>query len=397
MKETVLVTGGAGYIGSHTAVELIQAGFDVVIADNLSNSDLQAVEGVRRITGAEVPFEQIDCCDLQAMRRLFERHEFRSVIHFAASKAVGESVAEPLKYYRNNLLSFLNVVELMCDFGRPNILFSSSCTVYGEPDAQPVTEQTPRKPATSPYGNTKQISEDILRDAVAAHPGLRGIALRYFNPIGSHPSALIGELPRGVPQNLVPYVTQTAAGIRECLSIAHLGITGHSTALDTLFREYKKELGLEEAEEAKADDHYEILSQPKAASLDELAGSDVLPRMNPVMDMVRGGMLKFHVDIHAFDMGDRKTPLLVHQQEGEWVVSLGNETALHHWYCEDGTAAQVGEDTENILILITGFAPNRNKVAAARNELARRMKSAFDRSVEVGWLEAGTHEFTASI
>ena len=216
MKETVLVTGGAGYIGSHTAVELIQAGFDVVIADNLSNSDLQAVEGVRRITSAEVPFEQIDCCDLQAMRRLFERHEFRSVIHFAASKAVGESVAEPLKYYRNNLLSFLNVVELMCDFGRPNILFSSSCTVYGEPDAQPVTEQTPRKPATSPYGNTKQISEDILRDAVAAHPGLRGIALRYFNPIGSHPSALIGELPRGVPQNLVPYVTQTAAGIREC-------------------------------------------------------------------------------------------------------------------------------------------------------------------------------------
>ena len=219
MKETVLVTGGAGYIGSHTAVELIQAGFDVVIADNLSNSDLQAVEGVRRITSAEVPFEQIDCCDLQAMRRLFERHEFRSVIHFAASKAVGESVAEPLKYYRNNLLSFLNVVELMCDFGRPNILFSSSCTVYGEPDAQPVTEQTPRKPATSPYGNTKQMCEDILRDSLAAYEGLKGIALRYFNPIGAHPSALIGELPRGVPQNLVPYITQTAAGIRECLSV----------------------------------------------------------------------------------------------------------------------------------------------------------------------------------
>ena len=212
MKETVLVTGGAGYIGSHTAVELIQAGFDVVIADNLSNSDLQAVEGVRRITGAEVPFEQIDCCDLQAMRRLFERHEFRSVIHFAASKAVGESVAEPLKYYRNNLLSFLNVVELMCDFGRPNILFSSSCTVYGEPDAQPVTEQTPRKPATSPYGNTKQISEDILRDAVAAHPGLRGIALRYFNPIGAHESGLIGEDPNGIPNNLVPYIAKVAVG-----------------------------------------------------------------------------------------------------------------------------------------------------------------------------------------
>ena len=219
MKETVLVTGGAGYIGSHTAVELIQAGFDVVIADNLSNSDLQAVEGVRRITGAEVPFEQIDCCDLQAMRRLFERHEFRSVIHFAASKAVGESVAEPLKYYRNNLLSLMNVVDLMREHGRRNIVFSSSCTVYGEPDSLPVTERAPRKPATSPYGNTKQISEDILRDAIAAYGDLRGIALRYFNPIGAHPSALIGELPRGVPQNLVPYVTQTAAGVRECLSV----------------------------------------------------------------------------------------------------------------------------------------------------------------------------------
>lgn len=179
-------------------------------------------------------------------------------------------------------------------------------------------------------------------------------------------------------------------------ALAHLHMKG-TTAISSLFKEYKKELGIEEEEEAKAGDDYEILSQPKAASLDELAGSDVLPRMNPVMDMVRGGMLKFHVDIHAFDMGDRKTPLLVHRQEGEWVVSLGNETALHNWYCENGTAGQVGEETENILILITGFAPNRNKVAAARNELARRMKSAFDRSVEVGWLEAGTHEFTASI
>lgn len=219
MKETVLVTGGAGYIGSHTAVELINAGFDVVIADNLSNSDLQAVEGIRRITGHEIPFEQVDCCDREAFKRLFERYEFCSAIHFAASKAVGESVEQPLKYYRNNLTSFLNLVELMRDFQRPNILFSSSCTVYGEPDKQPVTEQTPRKPATSPYGNTKQMCEDILRDSIAAIPEMRGIALRYFNPIGAHPSALIGELPRGVPQNLLPYVTQTAAGIRECLSI----------------------------------------------------------------------------------------------------------------------------------------------------------------------------------
>ena len=218
-KSCVLVSGGAGYIGSHTAVELISAGYDVVIVDNLSNSDIDAVEGVRRITGVDVPFEKADCCDRDAFARVFEKYDFDSVIHFAASKAVGESVSKPLEYYRNNLMSFMNVIGLMREYGRQNIVFSSSCTVYGEADVLPVTEQTPRKPATSPYGNTKQIYEDILRDAVAAHPGLRGILLRYFNPIGSHPSALIGELPRGVPQNLVPYVTQTAAGIRECLSI----------------------------------------------------------------------------------------------------------------------------------------------------------------------------------
>ena len=218
-KETVLISGGAGYIGSHTAVELIAAGYDAVIIDNLSNSEAAAVEGVRRITGVDVPFERVDTCDEAALRRVFEKYDFGSVIHFAAYKAVGESVAEPLKYYRNNLASFMNVCALMKEFGRPNILFSSSATVYGEPDTLPVTEQTPRKPATSPYGNTKQMAEDILHDCCAAYEGLHGIALRYFNPIGAHPSALIGELPRGVPQNLVPYITQTAAGLRECLSI----------------------------------------------------------------------------------------------------------------------------------------------------------------------------------
>ena len=218
-KQCVLVSGGAGYIGSHTAVELIGAGFDVVIVDNLSNSDRNAVEGVRRITGVEVPFVEADCCDRAAFRKVFEQYEFDSVIHFAASKAVGESVLEPMKYYRNNLTSFMNVIDLMREFGRQNIVFSSSCTVYGEPEKQPVTERTPRKPAESPYGNTKTMCEDILRDSLKAYDGLKGIALRYFNPIGAHPSALIGELPRGVPQNLVPYITQTAAGIRECLSV----------------------------------------------------------------------------------------------------------------------------------------------------------------------------------
>ena len=215
-KQCVLVAGGAGYIGSHTTVELIAAGYDVVIADNLSNSEMRAVEGVRKITGIEVPFVQVDCCDREAFRKVFEQYDFDSAIHFAASKAVGESVEKPMLYYRNNLTS---LIDLMHEFGRHNIVFSSSCTVYGEPDKQPVTEQTPRKPATSPYGNTKQMSEDILRDSMKAFAGMKGIALRYFNPIGAHPSALIGELPRGVPQNLVPYVTQTAAGIRECLSV----------------------------------------------------------------------------------------------------------------------------------------------------------------------------------
>lgn len=219
MKRCVLVTGGAGYIGSHTAVELVEAGYDVVLVDNLSNSDEAAVEGVRQITGVEIPFEKVDCCDREAFEQVFRKYRFDAVIHFAASKAVGESVEKPLMYYRNNLFSFVNVLELMNKYGCQNIVFSSSATVYGEADVQPVTELSPRKPATSPYGNTKQMCEDILRDAVTANEEMKGIALRYFNPFGAHPSALIGELPRGVPNNLVPYITQTAAGIRECLSV----------------------------------------------------------------------------------------------------------------------------------------------------------------------------------
>ena len=218
-SKSVLVAGGAGYIGSHTVVELINAGYEVVVVDNLSNSDISSLEGINKITGVKPTFYNVDCCDKGALSEVFKRHDFNSVIHFAAFKAVGESVEQPAKYYRNNLLSLMNVLELMVEYGRRNVVFSSSATVYGDADVLPVTEETPRKPATSPYGNTKQMSEDILRDSVRANSSLRGIALRYFNPIGAHPSALIGELPRGVPNNLVPYITQTAAGIRECLSI----------------------------------------------------------------------------------------------------------------------------------------------------------------------------------
>ncbi len=190
---------------------------------------------VEKIVGRKITFEEVDTCDKAALRGVFERHQFNTVIHFAAYKAVGESMSEPLKYYQNNLVSYMNILEMMKEFNRPNILFSSSATVYGDAEVLPVTEQTPRQPATSPYGNTKQIAEDILRDCCRAYEGMYGIALRYFNPIGAHPSALIGELPRGVPNNLVPFITQTAAGIRECLSVFG---DDYDTADGTCLRDY---------------------------------------------------------------------------------------------------------------------------------------------------------------
>ena len=219
-KKTVLVSGGAGFIGSHVTVELIEAGYDVVVADNFSNCDMTCFEGVQKIIGRKLPLEKMDFCDAAAAKAIFKKYPIDAVIHFAAFKAVGESVEQPLKYYKNNLVSFMNVLEAAEEAGGCNVLFSSSATVYGEPEKVPVTEMTPRQPATSPYGNTKTMCEDILQDTVKASNGkLKGILLRYFNPIGAHPSALIGELPRGVPNNLVPFITQTAIGKRECLSV----------------------------------------------------------------------------------------------------------------------------------------------------------------------------------
>jgi len=235
MKKTVLVSGGAGFIGSHVTVELYQAGYDVVIADNMSNCDKTNYNGVCRILGVELPFVEMDFCDKAAVEKLFGEHKIDAAIHFAAFKAVGESVSDPLMYYRNNLTSFLNLLQTAREKGGCNILFSSSATVYGEPEKSPVTEQTPRQDATSPYGNTKQMCEDFLRDCVKAYPGINGIALRYFNPIGAHPSALIGELPRGVPNNLVPFITQTAIGKRECLSVFG---NDYPTADGTCLRDY---------------------------------------------------------------------------------------------------------------------------------------------------------------
>jgi UDP-glucose 4-epimerase len=216
----VLVTGGTGYIGSHTVVELQNEGFEVIIVDNLSNSNIDVLNGIEKITGIRPAFENIDCVDYVSMDRMFEKHGgIDAIIHFAASKAVGESVQKPLLYYRNNLVSLINILQLMPIHKIKNFVFSSSCTVYGQPDILPVTEDAPIKPAQSPYGNTKQIGEEIIHDTIHANPCYQSIILRYFNPIGAHPTAEIGELPNGVPNNLLPFVTQTAIGLRKQLQV----------------------------------------------------------------------------------------------------------------------------------------------------------------------------------
>ena len=219
-KERILVTGGTGYIGSHTVVELQQAGYSVVIIDNLSNSNISVLDGIERITAIRPDFVEGDCTDIDTLRKLFTDYPgIKGIINFAASKAVGESMQKPSLYYRNNLDTLLNLLDLMGPEGVKGIVFSSSCTVYGEPDVNPVTEKSPIKKATSPYGNTKQISEEIITDVIVAGAPFKAILLRYFNPVGAHPSAEIGELPNGVPQNLIPYLTQTAIGIRKELSV----------------------------------------------------------------------------------------------------------------------------------------------------------------------------------
>ena len=218
----ILVTGGTGYIGSHTTVELMQQGYDVVIVDNLSNSNADVLDGIEAILGTRPPFEHVDCNDAIAMADVFTRYpDIVGVIHFAASKAVGESVEQPLMYYRNNLMSLVTLLEQMKAHNVHNIVFSSSCTVYGQPTPEhlPVDETAPIQVALSPYGNTKQINEEIIRDEAHADKSLQATILRYFNPIGAHPSAMIGELPNGVPQNLLPFVTQTAIGLRKELKV----------------------------------------------------------------------------------------------------------------------------------------------------------------------------------
>lgn len=232
--QKILVTGGTGYIGSHTVVELISAGYEPIIVDNLSNSSSKILDQIAEITGVKPTFFNLDLCDEQAVKDFFATHAIQNIIHFAAYKAVGESVAEPLKYYRNNLFSLVNLLNY-CGDNHVNFVFSSSCTVYGQPDVLPVTEDAAVKPAQSPYGNTKQIAEEILEETAAVKKNLKVSSLRYFNPVGAHASAKIGELPMGVPQNLVPFITQTASGKREKLTVFG---TDYATADGSCVRDY---------------------------------------------------------------------------------------------------------------------------------------------------------------
>ena len=238
MKQTILVTGGTGFIGSHTTVELQQAGYNVVIIDNLSNSKVEVLDGIEKITGIRPAFENVDLRDFDATEKVFAKYpDIEGIIHFAASKAVGESVQKPLLYYRNNIVSLVNLLELMPKYNVKGIIFSSSCTVYGQPTPEnlPVTENAPIQPALSPYGNTKQVNEEIIRDFIHSGASIKSIVLRYFNPIGAHPSALIGELPNGVPMNLIPFVTQTAIGVRKELKIFG---NDYNTSDGTCIRDY---------------------------------------------------------------------------------------------------------------------------------------------------------------
>jgi UDP-glucose 4-epimerase len=243
MSKNILVTGGAGFIGSHTVVALVEAGFNPIIIDDFSNSEASVLAGLRNILGRDIPCYAQDCNQFSLLRSIIRDHQISGVIHFAAFKAVGESMEEPLAYYQNNLGSLITLIDAMLAEGITNLIFSSSCTVYGNPDHPPVTELTPIKPATSVYGNTKQIGEEIIRDVCAAKP-LKAISLRYFNPVGAHPSAEIGELPRGIPNNLVPYMTQTAAGLRKQLTIFG---GDYPTTDGTCIRDYIHVMDLAEA------------------------------------------------------------------------------------------------------------------------------------------------------
>lgn len=323
----VLVTGGTGYIGSHTVVELINSGFSVVVVDNLSNSSAESIDGIERITGVRPAFVEADCADYNQMATVFATYpNIDSAIHFAALKAVGESVSKPLEYYQNNIVSLINLLALMGNQGG-NIVFSSSCTVYGQPDVLPVTEQAPYKPALSPYGNTKKIAEDILCDTVYANSKLKVIALRYFNPIGAHPSAEIGELPLGKPDNLVPFITQTAAGVREKLQVFG---NDYNTPDGTALRDYFHVTDLAKAHVAALKRMLEGRSQKGFETFNVGAGNPV-----SVLDIIKSFEKVSGVKLNYELVGRREGDIekvwadtTVAQRELGWKVESSLDEAL---------------------------------------------------------------------
>lgn len=260
MGKNILVTGGAGYIGSHVSVRLHEEGYNPIILDNFSNSEKSVLDGLKEITGKQFKCYEGNILDSSLLDKIFQENEISGIIHFAAKKAVGESVLEPLMYYKENVAGLVSVLEATAKHGVSNLVFSSSCTVYGQPEKLPVTEKSPIQPANSPYGNTKQVGEEIIADTVNSGKNIKSIALRYFNPIGAHESSLIGELPLGVPQNLVPFITQTAAGIREELTVFG---DDYDTSDGTCIRDYIHVMDL-------ADAHVQCLKYLEAQKTDRL-------------------------------------------------------------------------------------------------------------------------------
>jgi UDP-glucose 4-epimerase len=294
MKKKILVTGGTGYIGSHTTVELIGEGFDVIIIDNLCNSEADVADKIHLITGVKPLLEVLDLCNEEKLDKFIKKHQdISAVIHFAAYKAVGESVNKPLDYYRNNILSLVNLMAVMKRYGIPDLVFSSSCTVYGQPVKLPVNENAPLQPATSPYGNTKQIGEAIISDTTISDIDIEAISLRYFNPIGAHPSALIGELPRGVPENLVPYITQTGCGLRDELKVFG---NNYDTPDGTCIRDYLHVVDLAKAHVAAIKRLMEGRNKKKyeVFNLGTGTGVSVLEAINS-FERVSGVKLKYKI------------------------------------------------------------------------------------------------------
>ncbi|MFY0593277.1 UDP-glucose 4-epimerase GalE [Roseivirga sp.] len=263
--KNILVTGGAGYIGSHVVVKLHEHGYNPIIIDDFSNSQHSVIQGIKNITGKDFKVYEGDILDQSLLKKIFGNHKIEGIIHFAAKKAVGESVEKPLYYYKNNVSGLVSLLEVVKEFNVKNLIFSSSCTVYGQPDKLPVTEETPKKPANSPYGNTKQIGEEIIEDTINSGTTLKAIALRYFNPIGAHPSSEIGELPLGTPNNLVPFITQTAAGLRDSLTVFG---DNYDTPDGTCIRDYIHVMDLADAhvrcieylEVENSDQHFDVLN-----------------------------------------------------------------------------------------------------------------------------------------